>query len=272
MELSMSTISEMNSSLVPVSQSLQVQATPRLLLVEDDESVSSYLKDKFELDHYFIEVAKDANLAEIALGAGEFDMVILDLTLPQIDGLEALKRIRSRDSLLPILVVTARTKLEDRVNALDFGADDYVAKPFEYPELSARARALLRRVRPSGDVVSRFEDLELNRVGRTVKRSGRTVELTPKEFALLEYFMSNPGKCLTRAMIMENVWRVSFSDLTNIVDVYINYLRNKVDRGFDRKLIRTIRGAGYQLGDMPMTPSKGNGSVSGAPCDAGHSA
>ncbi|MGH9444396.1 MAG: response regulator transcription factor [Terriglobia bacterium] len=247
----MNTNSVVNSGLVPGMPGMQALRIPRVLLVEDDEAVSTYLKDKFELDHYLIETAIDARSAEVALGSQEFDLVVLDLSLPQIDGFQVLARIRARNTLLPILVVTGRTKLEDRVKALDLGADDYVAKPFEYPELAARARALLRRVRPSGEMISRCEDLELDRVGRVVKRSGRTIELTPKEFALLEYFMLNPGRCLTRAMIMEHVWRMPFSDLTNIVDVYINYLRNKVDRGFDGKLIRTMRGAGYQLGDAP---------------------
>jgi DNA-binding response OmpR family regulator len=166
-----------------------------------------------------------------------------------MDGLEMLRRMRGRSSLLPILVITARSQVDERVKALDLGADDYLAKPFEYPELAARARALLRRARPAGDVISRFEDLELNRMQRSVRRAGQEIELTPKEFALLEYFLLNPGRCLTRSMIMENVWKTPFSALTNIVDVYINYLRNKVDRGFQPKLIRTVRGAGYKLGD-----------------------
>jgi DNA-binding response OmpR family regulator len=253
--------SELISDLAPVGLEIQAQAIPRVLLVEDDVSVSGYLKEKLELDRYAVEEACNAELAERALASSQFDFVVLDLTLPQTDGLALLERIRSRNTLLPILVLTARTKLEDRVKALDLGADDYVVKPFEYPELAARLRALLRRLRPSGEVVSRFEDIELNRVGRSVKRSGRAIDLTPKEFALLEYFMLNAGRCLTRAMIMENVWRTPFSDLTNIVDVYINYLRNKLDRGFDRKLVRTIRGVGYQLGEAPEATPHASSSV-----------
>ncbi|HTV55188.1 MAG TPA: response regulator transcription factor [Terriglobia bacterium] len=221
----------------------------RVLLVEDDEAVSGLLREKLELDGYVVDAAADAESAEADLRSQDYHLIVLDLSLPRMDGLDLLKRLRTHSTLPPILVVTARVQMEERVKALDLGADDYLAKPFEYPELAARVRALLRRSRSSDHIVSRFEDLELNRVDRSVKRAGRAIDLTPKEFALLEYLMMNPGQCLTRAMITERVWREPFSALTNIVDVYINYLRNKVDRGFDHKLIRTVRGFGYRLGD-----------------------
>lgn len=220
----------------------------RILLVEDDESVSRFLKDKLESDHFAVHVAANAADARRDPNLYQYELVILDLILPGASGLELLKAIRSESSSLPILVLTARAQIEDRVQALDLGADDYLVKPFEYDELAARIRALRRRAHPpQQDVVWRFEDLELNRVDRTLKRSGRPIELTPKEYALLEYLMLNPGRCLTRAMIMEQVWKLSLPSATNVVDVYINYLRNKIDRDFDHKLIQTVRGAGYQL-------------------------
>lgn len=221
----------------------------RVLLVEDEESVASLLKENLGLDGYLVDLAGDAETAEADLRSQDYDLIVLDLGLPRMDGLDLLKRLRVQNALPPVLVVTSRVQTEERVRALDLGADDYLTKPFEYPELAARVRALLRRARPSDQIISRFEDLELNRVDRSVKRAGRPLDLTPKEFALLEYLMMNAGRCLTRAMITEYVWKEPFTALTNIVDVYINYLRNKVDRGFDRKLICTVRGSGYRLGE-----------------------
>ncbi|MGH9327182.1 MAG: response regulator transcription factor [Terriglobia bacterium] len=217
-----------------------------LLVVEDDASVSAFLKEKLELDRFAVYLSADGTNAQLTLN--RCDLVVLDLNLPGADGLDVLKAIRSRNASLPILVLTARLAVEDRVKALDLGADDYLIKPFEYSELAARLRALLRRVQPRLEAIRRFEDLELNRMDRTASRAGQPIGLTPKEFALLEFFMLNPRRCLTRAMIMEQVWKLSFSTTTNVVDVYVNYLRNKVDRGFERKLIVTVRGAGYQLG------------------------
>ena len=147
-----------------------------------------------------------------------------------------------------MLVLTARSRVEDRVKGLDLGADDYLTKPFAFAELSARLRALLRRADRPPDMVLRVKDLEMNRAERTVRRAGQPIELTPKEFALLEYLLRNAGRCVTRAMIIEHVWNLSFDPMTNVVDVYINYLRNKVDRGHVTKLLRTVRGVGYQLG------------------------
>jgi DNA-binding response OmpR family regulator len=248
---SMNINAELNSGRQSATATAPQAHVARVLLVEDDETVSSLLKEKLELDGYLVDVAGDAESAEIDLTSQDYDLIVLDLSLPRMDGLEMIRRLRAHNALPPILVVTARVQTEERVKALDLGADDYLAKPFEYPELAARIRALLRRLRPSDQMISRFEDIELNRVDRSVKRAGRPIELTPKEFALLHYLMMNPGQCVTRAMITEHVWREPFTALTNIVDVYINYLRNKVDRGFERKLIRTVRGSGYRLGDAP---------------------
>ena len=179
----------------------------------------------------------------------DYDVAVLDLTLPRVDGLEVLKHIRESKPALPVLILTGRNRVEDRVKGLDLGADDYLTKPFSFTELSARVRALLRRAALPAEVMLRVGDLELNRVERVVKRAGKAVELTPKEFSLLEYLMRNVGRCVTRAMIIEHVWNLSFDTMTNVVDVYINYVRKKVDQGFERKLIHTIRGVGYQIGD-----------------------
>lgn len=228
---------------------------PRVLVVEDDESVGSFLKQRLESDGYHVERAADGATAGIAMWSSMYDLVILDLSLPAVDGVELLKQVRTRDRSLPILVLTGRTQLEDRVEALDLGADDYLTKPFEYGELVARMRALLRRAKPDG-LIWRFEDIEMNRMDRTVTRAGQPIDLTTKEFALLEYLMLNAGHGVSRSMIMERVWKAAFNPATNVVDVYINYLRNKLDRGFEHKLIRTVRGVGYRLGDPTQEEGK----------------
>ncbi len=240
--------SEFGSAIQAAQEAPQTAWRARVLLVEDEPAVSKLLQERMERDLFAVDISSDGIAAEGFAGAPEYDVVILDLNLPQMDGIELLQKIRARNSAVPILVVTSRAALEERVKAFELGADDYLTKPFEYPELAARVRALLRRLRPVGDGISRFGDLELNRLDRTVRRAGQFIELTPKEFALLEYLMTNAGRCLTRAQILEHVWKLSFSPVTNVVDVYINYLRNKVDRDFEKKLIRTVRGAGYQLG------------------------
>lgn len=220
----------------------------RVLVAEDDNALASFVRKGLEAEHYAVDIASDGEEAQYMAEEYDYDLVILDLTLPQTDGLHVLKRVRAKKSGLPVLVLTARSRVEDRVKGLDLGADDYLTKPFSFSELSARVRALLRRGSRPAESVLRAEDLELNRVERTVKRAGRRIELTPKEFALLEYLMLNAGRRVTRTMIIEHVWNLSFDTMTNVVDVYINYLRKKVDEGFGHKLIRTVRGVGYQLG------------------------
>lgn len=221
----------------------------RVLVVEDDKPVASFLRKGLEAENYAVDVAGDGREALLMVNTYEYDLVMLDLGLPESDGIEVLKQVRVKRANLPVLVLTGRSRVEDRVKGLDVGADDYLTKPFSFTELSARVRALLRRgSRSAGDSCLRVADLEINRIERTVKRGEKRIELTPKEFSLLEYLMRNAGRRVTRAMIIEHVWNLSFDTMTNVVDVYINYLRRKVDEGFEVRLIRTVRGVGYQLG------------------------
>jgi len=220
----------------------------RVLLAEDDKPVASFVQKGLDAEQYAVDLALDGEEARFMVDQFDYDLAILDLNLPRVDGLEVLKHIRGTKASLPVLILTGRSRVEDRVKGLDLGADDYLTKPFSFSELSARIRALLRRGNRPAEVALQVGDLELNRVERTVKRAGRPIDLTPKEFALLEYLMRNAGRCVTRAMIIEHVWNLSFDTMTNVVDVYINYLRKKVDEGFDTKLIRTVRGVGYQIG------------------------
>lgn len=220
----------------------------RMLIVEDDEALSLFLRKSFEAARYEADVAPDGDRARELVEHNEYAVVILDLSLPEADGLEILQHIRARSSTLPVVALTARREVEERVKALDLGADDYLLKPFAFAELSARVRAVLRRAHQSSGPVLRVEDLEFNRMERRVSRAGREIELTPKEIALLEYLMQHEGRCVTRTMIIENVWKMHSDTVTNVVDVYINYLRKKIDDGCESKLIQTVRGAGYRIG------------------------
>jgi DNA-binding response OmpR family regulator len=220
----------------------------RLLLAEDDKAVASFIQKGLAAEQYAVDVSGDGEEAQYLLEQFDYDLVILDLGLPNLNGLEILKRLRASKHSVPVLVLTAWSRVEDRVKGLDLGADDYLTKPFAFAELSARLRALLRRAAQPPDMILQVEDLQMNRAERTVRRAGQLVELTPKEFALLEYLLRNAGRCVTRTMIIEHVWNLSFDPMTNVVDVYINYLRNKVDRDHAKKLLRTVRGVGYQLG------------------------
>jgi two-component system, OmpR family, copper resistance phosphate regulon response regulator CusR len=219
----------------------------RILIVEDDAALSSFIKKGLEAEHHAVDAALDGEQGlSMAMGI-DYDLTVLDLNLPGIDGLSVLRNLRQRKPKLPVIILTARSRVEDRVQCLDSGADDYLVKPFSFLELSARARALLRRSHLPSESVLTVLDLSLDRVERKVQRGGRPIELTVKEFALLEYLMRNAGRRLTRAMIIEHVWNLTFDSATNIVDVYINYLRRKVDDGFPAPLIQTVRGVGYQL-------------------------
>jgi DNA-binding response OmpR family regulator len=221
----------------------------RILVVEDDKALAGFVKKALESEQYAVDLAGNGEDAQALVGQATFDLVILDLLLPKINGWQVLKHIRTQKPSLPVLILSGRGEVEDRVKGLDLGADDYLAKPFSYKELSARVRALLRRSPNRLDNVLRVEDLELNRAERVVGRAGRRIDLTPHEFALLEYLMRNAGRPVTRAMILEHVWNFSLDAVTtNVVDVYINYLRKKVDQDFEHKLIHTVRSVGYQLG------------------------
>jgi DNA-binding response OmpR family regulator len=223
----------------------------RVLLVEDDKPVADFVRRGLEAEQYAVDVAQDGEEGQRRVRECDYDLLVLDLNLPRTDGFEVLRSFRLRNASTPVLILTVRTQVEERVKGLDLGADDYLPKPFAFAELAARVRALLRRSDRSPEVTLRAADLELNRVTRTVIRGGREIDLTRREFALLEYLLRNQGRCVTRAMVVQDVWHYTSDTLTNVVDVYINYLRTKVDKGFEAKLIHTIRGVGYQLSEMP---------------------
>jgi DNA-binding response OmpR family regulator len=221
----------------------------RILVIEDDAALASYIRKGLESEHYAVDVALDGEQGALMASDLDYDLLVLDLNLPKLDGISVLRNVRPLKPQLPVLVLTARPRVEDRIFALDSGADDCINKPFSYSELSARVRALLRRGRPSVESVLQVADLKLDRVERKVERAGRTIELTVKEFALLEYLMRNAGRRITRSMIIEHVWNLNFDTSTNVVDVYINYLRKKLDENSSCRLIHTIRGVGYELSD-----------------------
>ncbi|MGH9482934.1 MAG: response regulator transcription factor [Terriglobales bacterium] len=220
----------------------------RILVAEDDASLAKFLRKGLETENYAVECAADGEEAQLLAERYEFDLVVLDVNLPRRNGFEVLSRIRKLKPNLPVLLLTAKGRVEDRVRGLDLGADDYIVKPFSFSELCARIRALLRRGQRPNDTLLKVDSLELNRIEHSVKRAGKAIELTPKEFSLLEYLMLNQRRRVTRAMIIEHVWNLTFDTATNVVDVYINYLRSKVDHGYEPKLIRTVRGVGYQMG------------------------
>src|SRR5437660_11796128 len=222
-------------------------ANMRILIAEDDTALAGFVRKGLEAEHYAVDVSSDGEQARALATELDYVLIVLDLTLPRLDGVSILKQVRSRKPNVAVLILTARGRVEDRVLCLDAGADDYLVKPFSFSELSARIRALLRRNRLPLESVLTVEDLKLDRVERRVSRGSRTIELTSKEFALLEYLMRNAGRRVTRAMIIEHVWNLSFDSTTNLVDVYVAYLRRKVDDGAPRKLIHTIRGVGYEL-------------------------
>jgi two-component system, OmpR family, copper resistance phosphate regulon response regulator CusR len=223
----------------------------RILIAEDDEALAKFLRQGLEGEHYAVDVVLDGEQARIAAVDCDYDVIVLDLNLPKLDGVNVLRHLRLKKPSLPVLILTQRTRVEDRVQCLDTGADDYLAKPFSFGELSARLRALIRRSHLPSESMLTVWDLKLNRVEHLVERTGRRIELTTKEFALLEYLMRNAGRRITRSMIIEHVWNLTFDTTTNVVDVYINYLRRKIDDGHEIKLIHTVRGVGYELSGPP---------------------
>jgi heavy metal response regulator len=219
----------------------------RILIVEDDAALASFIRKGLEAEHHAVDTIGDGQQGRAMAVEFDYDLMVLDLNLPGLDGLSVLSSVRKAKANLSVMILTARNRVEDRVQGLDLGADDYLIKPFSFLELSARVRALLRRSHLPPESVLKVRDLSLDRVERKVQRGGRSIELTVKEFALLEYLMRNAGRRLSRAMIIEHVWNLNFDSTTNVVDVYINYLRRKVDDGFTPSLIHTVRGVGYQL-------------------------
>jgi two-component system copper resistance phosphate regulon response regulator CusR len=219
----------------------------RILLLEDEPKVSGFVARGLTAERYAVDIVADGREGLEMAQTYPYDLIILDLMLPRMDGREVLQRVRRKDTCVPVLVLTARDTLDDKVKLFESGADDYLTKPFAFAELLVRAKALLRRgpVNRSSSLI--VGDLELDRLTQQVKRAGRRIELTAKEYALLEYLMQNVERVLSRNMIIEHVWDQSFDGITNIVDVYVRHLRSKVDDGFETKLIRTVRGAGYMI-------------------------
>ena len=219
----------------------------RMLVVEDEAPIADFLVRGLKEQGYAVDLATDGLEALELLATMTPDVVVLDIMLPGIDGLEVCRRLRQSGSTTPVLMLTARDAVEDRVRGLDTGADDYLVKPFAVSELMARVRALTRRGAVITDTVLRVGDLELDTGTREARRGGRHIELTTKEYALLEYMMRNPGRVLTRTMITERIWSYDSFNVANVIDVYIGHLRRKIDDGEPDRLIHTVRGAGYKI-------------------------
>lgn len=219
----------------------------RVLVVEDEAKVASFIARGLGEAGYAVDVAGQGPLALEQAMVNDYDLILLDVMLPGIDGWEVLSRYRESGGNSPVMMLTARDAVEDKVRGLDSGADDYLTKPFALSELLARARALLRREDRKAPVL-RVADLELNPATREVRRAGEKISLSAREYALLEYFMRHQDRILSRSLVLEHVWDYSFDPETNVVDVYVSYLRNKIDRGFEPPLIHTMRGVGYRFG------------------------
>jgi DNA-binding response OmpR family regulator len=220
----------------------------QILIAENNAPAARFLTGGLQAEHYDVRVASGGGQVMPMINNGECKLLILDLKMPDIDGLEVLRQVRVAKPHLPVMIVTGSSRVEDRVDGLDSGADDYLTKPFAFAEFLARVRALLRRSVLPFEPILQDSGLELDRVRHAVHRNGQAVELTPKEFALLEYLMLNAGTIVARSSIIQHVWKLSFAATTNVVDVYINYLRKKVDAAASEKLIHTVRGAGYRFG------------------------
>jgi len=239
----------MTHETVEASPSVPVDNQAQVLIAEDDIPLAHFLKRGLQTDKYAVDLVHDGEAALDVIGKTQYNLLILDLNLPKLDGMAFLGQVRPTMPDLPVLVLTGRSRLEDRVAALDGGADDCLIKPFSFHELSARVRALLRRHGKGAGGIVQVGDLVLNRPEFRVERGGKKIDLTAKEFALLEYLMLNARRPVNREMIMENVWKSPYDAKTNLVDVYVKYVRDKVDVGDCVKLIRTVRGVGYVLAD-----------------------
>jgi DNA-binding response OmpR family regulator len=225
----------------------------RILLAEDERKVADIIVRGLKAERYAVDVCHDGQSAWESADAYHYDLVILDLMLPRLSGTEILQKVRRKNQLVPILILTARDGMADKIKNFETGADDYLTKPFAFAELLLRVKALLRRGPVNRSSVLRVGDLEIDRLSQNVKRAGKKIELTAKEYSLLEYLATNPGRVFSRTMIIEHVWDQSFEGLTNIVDVYVRHLREKLDDAFAVKLIQTVRGVGYRLSDDPAS-------------------
>jgi len=219
----------------------------RILLVEDEKRLATGIARGLKDERYVVDIAYDGENALFLAETNAYDLIILDLMLPKKDGLSVCRELRNKKMNVPILMLTAKDTLKDKVLGLEAGADDYLTKPFAFAEFLARVAALLRRNRQDKTTALKVADLELDQLSHKVSRGGKEIMLTAKEYALLEYLMLHSGQVVSRTMISEHVWHEDFDSLTNFVDVYINYLRNKIDKGAKNKLIRTIHGAGYMI-------------------------
>ena len=228
---------------------VETEKPMRILLVEDEKKVADIIVRGLKAERFAVDVCHDGQSGWEAADTYNYDLIILDLMLPGLNVTEILEKIRRKNSLVPVLILTARDAMADKVKNFEAGADDYLTKPFAFAELLLRVKALLRRGPVSRASVLRVNDLEIDRLSQNVKRAGKRIELTAKEYALLEYLATQPNRVFSRTMIIEHVWDQSFQGLTNIVDVYVRHLREKVDDAFPVKLLRTVRGVGYSLSD-----------------------
>ncbi len=221
----------------------------RILVVEDEKKVANFLQQGLQEEHYTVDVANDGEQGASLAMSQSFDLIVLDLLLPKKDGVTVIRELRENQIVTPVLMLTAKSSVDNRVEGLDAGADDYLTKPFAFAELLARVRSLLRRGAAEKSTLLKVGDLQLDTVTHKAKRGEKVIELTGKEYALLEYFMRNLNRVLTRTLISEHIWNYNFDTGTNVVDVYINHLRTKVDDGFEKKLLHTVRGVGYVMKD-----------------------
>src|SRR4029453_6737779 len=227
----------------------------RILVVEDDQKVASFIQGGLQREGHAVDVLHDGGGAGAQTCAVDYDAVVLDLMLPERSGFQVLRDIRARKAEIPVMILTAKDGIDERVTGLDSGADDYMVKPFALAELSARLRALLRRGRPHESTLH-VGDLEMDTVRRMVRRAGQPIDLKPKEYALLEFLMRHSDRPVTRSLIIEHVWDIHFDSISNVVEVHINSLRGKIDRGFSVALIHTVRGVGSMLTASPPWPCR----------------
>lgn len=217
----------------------------RVLVVEDESKIAGFIKRGLKEEGYSVDIASDGEEGYFLASTQDYDLIVLDLMLPKMDGLSLCRKLREGKIAVPILMLTAKDRVKDKVAGLDSGANDYLTKPFAFEEFLARCRALLRKHDVQSATKLQVGDLSLDLLTHKVARAGKDIVLTPKEFALLEYFMRQEGTVVTRTMISEHVWDMHFDTFTNVIDVYINYLRNKIDRGYEKPLLQTLRGRGY---------------------------